>query len=158
MRLTTIPRLRARSGFSILEMLIVVILVGIVMSIAGVKMTTIMTQQRVVRAASTIQTDMELAYAVASRNRKPMRINFSSNAAAILITVTNRAGDTTYRRTNLKELGLSNGQVTASSAQIEVFPNGFASDTLSILVSVTHNGVTHKRRVRMSRAGLVKVI
>jgi prepilin-type N-terminal cleavage/methylation domain-containing protein len=158
MRLTTISHLRIRRGFSILEMLIVVILVGIVMSIAGVKMTTIMTQQRVVRAASTIQTDMELAYAVASRNRKPMRIIFSSSASAILVRVTNRAGDTTYRQTNLKEIGLSHGQVTSSSPEITVFPNGFASDTLSILISVTQNGVTHKRRVRMSRAGLVKVI
>ena len=158
MRLTTISHLRARKGFSLLEMLIVVILVGIVMSVAGVKMTYIMTQQRVIRAASTIQTDMELAFAVASRNRKPMRIVFSSNAAAIVVSVTNRAGDTTYRRTNLKELGLSNGQVTSSSPEITVFPNGFASDTLSILVSVTQSGTTHKRRVRMSRAGLVKVI
>jgi hypothetical protein len=39
-----------------------------------------------------------------------------------------------------------------------VFPNGFASDTFSITISKTFNGVTTTRRVRMSRAGLVKVL
>ena len=58
----------------------------------------------------------------------------------------------------MKQLGLSNGDVTASSSTVTVFPNGFASDTLSFTFSVTKNGVNYKRRVRMSRAGLVKVI
>ena len=158
MTLTNPSRLRARAGFSILEMLVVVILVGIVMSVAGVRVTGMMTQQRVIRAASTIQTDMEMAYAIAGRNRVPMKIVFSTNAAAILVRVTDRDGATEYKRTDLKQLGLANGSVTASSNEVTVFPNGFASDTLSIQVSVTHNGVTHKRRVRMSRAGMVKVI
>jgi hypothetical protein len=39
-----------------------------------------------------------------------------------------------------------------------VFPNGFASDTLSIKVLVVRNGATYQRIVRMSRAGLIKVI
>jgi hypothetical protein len=39
-----------------------------------------------------------------------------------------------------------------------VFPNGFASDTLSITISVARGGTTYTKRVRMSRAGLVKVI
>ena len=74
MRLTKPTRLRARPGFSIMEMLIVVILVGIIMSVAGLRMTGMMTQQRVIRAASTIQTDMETAFAIAGRNRAPMNI------------------------------------------------------------------------------------
>ena len=39
-----------------------------------------------------------------------------------------------------------------------VLPQGLASDTLSIQVSVTVNGTNYKRRVRMSRAGMIKVI
>jgi prepilin-type N-terminal cleavage/methylation domain-containing protein len=158
MTLTTSSRLRARPGFSILEMLVVVILVGIVMSVAGVRVTGMMTQQRVIRAASTIQTDMEMAYAIAGRNRVPMKIMFSSSAGAILLRVTDINGTTEYKRTDFKQLGLANGNVTASASETTVYPNGFANDTLSIEVSVTHNGVTHKRRVRMSRAGMVKVI
>ena len=41
MRLTSQYRLRARRGFSLMEMLIVVILIGIVMSVAGVRVSEI---------------------------------------------------------------------------------------------------------------------
>jgi type II secretory pathway pseudopilin PulG len=141
-----------------MEMLIVVILVGIIMSIAGVRVSGMITQQKVVRAASTIQTDMETAYAIAGRNRQPMKLVFTSSATSILLRVTDRTGATEYRRSDLKTMGLSNGDVTTSSAEITVFPNGFASDTLSVKISVTKNGKLYERRVRMSRAGMVKVI
>jgi type II secretory pathway pseudopilin PulG len=141
-----------------MEMLIVVILVGIIMSIAGVRVSGMITQQKVVRAASTIQTDMETAYAIAGRNRQPMKLVFTSSATSILLRVTDRTGATEYRRSDLKTMGLSNGDVTTSSAEITVFPNGFASDTLSVKISITKNGKLYERRVRMSRAGMVKVI
>lgn len=152
------PGLRARSGFSVLEMLVVVILVGIIMSVAGVRVSGMMTQQRVIRAASTIQTDMELAFSVAARDRAPIKLIYTESPGAVLLRVTNRAGDMEYKRTDMKPMGLTSADVTASSNEITVFPNGFASDTLSITVLVTRNGETHKRRVRMSRAGMVKVI
>ena len=158
MTLTHRYRLRARAGFSLMEMLIVVILVGIVMSVAGVRVTGMMTQQRVIRAAGTIQTQIEKAFAIAGRNREPMKVTFSTSASAIQLKVTNRAGTVDYGMVDFKQLGLSNGDVTVSSNDITVFPNGFASDTLSVQVLVTRGGATHKRIVRMSRAGLVKVI
>jgi len=158
MRLMTPSRLRVRSGFSIIEMLVVVILVGIVMSIAGVRVSGMMTQQRVIRASSTIQTQMETAFALAGRNREPIKLTFATSASAITLKTTNRAGTTTFATTDLKALGLSNGNVTASTTTVEVFPNGFASDTLRIQVLVTRGGATYKRIVRMSRAGLIKVI
>ena len=159
MTLTKRYRLRARHGFSLMEMLVVVILVGIIMSVAGVRVSGMMTQQRVIRAASTIQTQMETAFAMAGRNRVPIRILFATSASAITLKVTDRAGTTTFGTPlDFKQLGLSNGNVTVSSSDVTVFPNGFASDTLSVQVLVTRNGVTYKRRVRMSRAGLVKII
>lgn len=149
--------LRARSGFSILEMLVVVVLVGIIMSVAGVRVSGMITQQRVVRAASTIQTDLELAFALAGRSREPTKIVFSSSTGAILLRVTNRAGTTEYRRSDLKLLGLNHGDVTASTNEITVFPNGFASDVLTLRVSATRNGETFTRVVQMTRAGMIKV-
>jgi hypothetical protein len=128
------------------------------MSVAGVRVSGMMTQQRVIRAASTIQTQLETAFALAGRNREPMKIVFATSAAAITVKTTNRAGTTTFTTTDLKALGLSNGNVTASSNSIEVFPSGFASDTLNIQVLVSRGGATYKRVVRMTRAGQVKVI
>ncbi|MEO5568592.1 MAG: type II secretion system protein [Gemmatimonadaceae bacterium] len=150
--------LRARPGFSIMELVIVVMLAGVVMSVAGLRVSGMITQQKVVRAASTIQGDMELAFAVAGRNRAPTKLVWSSSASAVMLRVTNAAGTQEFKRTNLKSIGIFNGDVTVSSSAVTVFPNGFASDTLSLTISVTKNGKTYKRRVRMSRAGLVKVI
>ncbi len=150
--------LRARPGFSIMELVIVVMLAGVVMSVAGLRVSGMMTQQKVIRAASTIQGDMELAFAVAGRNRAPTKLVWSSSASAVLLRVTNAAGTQEFKRTNMKQIGIVNGDVTVSSSGVTVFPNGFASDTLSLTISVTKNGKTFKRRVRMSRAGLVKVI
>ncbi len=158
MTLTNRYRLRARRGFSLMEMLIVVILIGIVMSVAGVRVSGMMTQQRVIRAASTIQTQMETAYAMAGRNREPMKIAFATSASAITLKVTDRAGTKTFGSIDFKQLGLANGNVTTSANEVTVFPNGFANDTLSVQVLVVRNGITYKRRVRMSRAGLVKII
>ena len=159
MTLTNQTRLRPRRGFSLMEMLIVVILIGIVMSVAGVRVSGMMTQQRVIRAASTIQTQMEVAFAMAGRNREPMKLTFATGASAITLKVTNRAGTTTFGTPiDFKTMGLVNGNVTASSNSIEVFPNGFASDTMRIQIRVTRNGATYQRIVRMSRAGLIKVI
>src|SRR4051812_41852016 len=158
MTLTKPNRLRARPGFSLMEMLIVVILIGIVMSVAGVRVSATMTQQRVIRAAGTIQTQMELAYALAGRNRVPIALTFSTSASSILLRTTSRDGATEFGRIDFKQLGLVNGNVTASSNGVTVFPNGLASDTLSIQVLVTKGGITNKRRVRMSRAGMVKVL
>ena len=150
--------LRSRRAFTLMEVLIVVILVGIIMATAAPRVTGIRTQQRVIRAASVVQTDMELAYAIATRNRAPIKLTWSSSVSAMQLKVTDRAGTTTYKTTDFKTLGLSNGDVTVSSSSVTVFPNGFASDTLSMTFSVTVDGKNYKRRVRMSRAGLVKVI
>lgn len=150
--------LRLRPGFSIMELVIVVMLAGVVMSVAGLRVSGMMTQQKVIRAAGTIQGDMELAFAVAGRNRAPTKLVWSSSASAVQLRVTNAAGTQEFKRTDLKSIGIVNGDVTVSSSGVTVFPNGFASDTLSLTISVTKNGKIYKRRVRMSRAGLVKVI
>lgn len=157
-RLHDIRGPRPRPAFTLMEVLIVVILVGIVMATAAPKVSGIRTQQRVIRAASIVQTDMELAYAVATRNRAPIKLTWSSSASAMQLKVTDRTGATTYKTTDFKTLGLSNGDVTVSSSSVTVFPSGFASDTMSMTFSVTVDGKNYKRRVRMSRAGLVKVI
>lgn len=150
--------LRPRHGFSIMEMLVVVILAGIIMSVAGVRVSGMMTQQRVIRAAGTVQTDLELAFAVAQRNRAPTRISWTASAGSLVLKISNRAGDTVYKRTDMKPMGINYGSVTTSSSAVDVFPNGFASDTFSLQISVTQNGRNYKRRVRMSRAGMVKVL
>lgn len=151
--------LRSRPGFSILELTVVLILVGIIMAVAGPRVSAMMTQQRVTRAANMLQTDMEIAFTLAARNRAPTRMSWTSSSSQMLFTVTDRAQTLVYKRTDFadKAFGFRAGEVTASSAGVDVFPNGFASADFDIVITVVRNGTTYSKRIHMTRAGLVKV-
>jgi hypothetical protein len=55
-------------------------------------------------------------------------------------------------------MGLKASDVTVNNSTVDVFPNGWASDTLSVTISTSRAGATYSRRVRMSKAGLVKIL
>jgi prepilin-type N-terminal cleavage/methylation domain-containing protein len=153
---SSIPGRRRRSGFSLLELVVVLILVGIVTATAGPRISVMRSQQRVVRASSVIQTNLEKAFAIATRNRAPMEIVW--NATTMKLSVTNRAGTMTYGELKLgSDYGLKTGEVTASASSVEVYPNGLANGTLTITIRTVRGSGTYQRVVTMNRAGLVKV-
>lgn len=144
-------RLRLRRGFSLLELLTIVVIIGVLASISIGKTRDILTQNRVYRASTVVQTNVEVAWALAARNRRPIRISW--DAAKQQMSITDRAG-TSFRRAVLGQdsYGLPAGSVTFVPTMIEVFPDGLADNELLITLSTT--GVTKK--VRVSRAGLVQ--
>src|SRR5205085_2037663 len=111
-------------------------------------------QQRVARAATAVQNDLEAAFAIAGRNRHPVRIVWDSTARQLGLT--DRAGTTAYRHTGLGKdpYGLTGNGVSFSRSPVEVYPNGLANDTL--IITFTAPNIT--RRVRMSRSGLVQIL
>ena len=141
-----------------IELITVLVVLALLIVIVGPRLSTIITQTRVNRAASAIQNDVEAAFAIASRNRQPIRIQW--NSGAMELGVTNRAGTTTYRRTLLahSEYQLKSSQVTVSDTPLVIFPNGLASDTLHVKISVEIGSSTFIKRVRVSRAGLVQIL
>ena len=144
--------LRARAGFSILELMVVMLIGGVMAKVSIGKIHDLMSQQRVVHAATAIQNDLEAAFQIAGRNRAPVRISW--DATVQQLSITNRAGTTTFRKTTLgrQAYGFASNAVTVSTSPLEVYPNGLAADTL--LVTISSNGFTKK--LRMSRAGLVQ--
>jgi len=146
-------RLRSRRGFSLLEITVAMVIVGLTSAASAGKVHDIMIQQRVARAATAMRNDLEGAFALAVRNRRPIRISW--DATAMQLGVTDRAGTTAYRHTNVGRdaYGLTSSAVSFSRSPVEVYPNGLANDTLTITLST--GGVT--KRVRMSRAGLVLI-
>ncbi len=92
-------RTRSRSGFTLLETVVVLVIVGITSSITVGKIHQLMLVTRIQRAATSVRNDMEGAFALAVRNRRPMRISWNSSTQQM--TVTDRAGTTVFRRTNL---------------------------------------------------------
>ena len=145
--------LRVRRAFTMLEVLVVIVIAGILMAISFPKLHNLMVHQRMARAASAAQSSLESAFAIAGRNRRPIRISWSSSA--MQLDVTDRAGTTYYRRTGLGQspYGLTASNVTFSQSPIEVYPNGLANSPLTI----TFNLGTDSTHVVMSRAGMVKI-
>ena len=116
------------------------------------KIHDLMSQQRVVHAATSVQNDLEAAFQIAGRNRAPVRISW--DATVMQFSITDRAGTMTFRKTNLSRqaYGFASNAISVSTTPLEVYPNGLAADTL--LVTISSNGFTKK--LRMSRAGLVQ--
>lgn len=145
--------LRARAGYTLVEVSVVMIVGGILTTLSMGKVHTLLSQQRVVHAATSIQNDLEAAFQIAGRNRKPIQISYDS--AAQQFTVGDRTGSMYYRKTNLsaQAFGFSRTSVGVSKSPLQVYPNGLAEDTL--LVTLSSNGITKK--LYMSRTGLVRV-
>jgi len=145
--------LRARSGFTLIELVVVMLIGGIITTMSLGKVHTLLSQQRVVHGATAIQNDLEAAFQIAGRNRKPVQISYDSSAQRF--TIGDRTGSMFYRQTNLSSqaFGFSKTSVGVSRVSTQVFPNGLAEDTL--LITLSSNGITKK--LRMSRTGLVQI-
>lgn len=157
------PSLRRRSaterpsGFTLVEVLITCTLIGLVALMTIPRFAKITGEQNVSRAAQAVSNDLQLASGIAQRDRQPIRIRWKSDS--LRLTITNRAMTTTYRQiqvggTNGFNLKKSQISVYPTSNYVEVYPNGLASDSISIKFTAS-TGYT--KRVRMTRAGLVQI-
>jgi prepilin-type N-terminal cleavage/methylation domain-containing protein len=145
---------RSSSGFSLVEMLVVVTLIGVASALSIPKIARIQNETKVQRAAQAIQIEVGQAFAIAARNRAPVIIQWQSSTMQLRIT--NRAGSVIYRRLGLGSgggYGLSSSEVTVAPTAMTVFPSGLAADTLS--VALTRSG--YRKTVWVSRAGMVRL-
>lgn len=143
---------RRNRGFTLLEVLVVMIMAAAVTAMSVGRIHSLTVQQRLQRATMATRNDIEAAYAIAVRNRQPVRIAWNSGTRQLVVT--DRAGTTYFRRSNLGAVyGLAAAGVTFSRSPVEVYPDGLANDTL--LITLTVETVT--KRVRVSRSGLVRL-
>jgi prepilin-type N-terminal cleavage/methylation domain-containing protein len=149
--------LRAPAGFTLIEMLIVTSVLGIIALMSMGRISEYVRERNVASAAATVRADLQQAFAIAARNRRPVRLSFASADTALKMT--DRENTVTYVRRGLGNGGgfmLAPSDVafcasTCSDASIDVFPNGWASDTLSITISKG----SYSRGLHMSRSGLI---
>jgi prepilin-type N-terminal cleavage/methylation domain-containing protein len=141
-------------AFTVLEMIVTLTIVGIVAAVSIPKISNINTQNKVQRAANVLQAEVQQAFAIAGRNRQPIKFLWSK--AALQVQVTNRAGTTIYRKTGLgigSSLNFTASEVTIYPTTLTVFPNGIASDTLYMKVSKSGFSKT----VRVSKSGMTRI-
>jgi prepilin-type N-terminal cleavage/methylation domain-containing protein len=145
--------MRTRGGFTVFELLVVLVLAGIVAGTALPRVSRALAENRLQRAASVVVADLQLAHSMAARQRRPVRVEVDPTTRQI--RVLNMASpDTTYSARHLgpqSEFGLQH--VTSSRPVLTVYPSGLANDTLQ----VTLRAGASVRRVRMTRAGQIRV-
>jgi prepilin-type N-terminal cleavage/methylation domain-containing protein len=150
-----LPRAAAgqrRNGFSMLEMLTVMIIISLLIAIAVPKMARIIRHERVNRAAQVLVADLQNGFAMAGRQRAPVRLQF--DPVTLSYTFTDRATGTLYQirvMNKASEYGLTS--LTANPSTIDVLPNGIASAAFAVVMAQGD----YSRQVTASSAGFVRM-
>jgi prepilin-type N-terminal cleavage/methylation domain-containing protein len=141
-----------RAGFTVIELIIVILIFSMVTSVALPAIARITTHSRVNQAAMVVGHDLTVAASAAARQRKPIRITLGGDRQSF--TVADRASATVLQTRWLgpdTQYGLDS--VYFSASPVDLFPSGFASNAL--IVTLSARG--YSRQVTMSRAGWVRV-
>jgi len=145
---------RGLKGFTLFELLIVVVILGIAATMMGPAMSRIVRHQRVNRASMIIVSDLQNAFAVAARQREPVRVQadaasrsyqFVDRKTGAVLRIRAFYGDTSeYKLSTL----------LFTPATFDVFPNGVSSSPVRIDLA---NG-DYARTITASTAGFVRLV
>lgn len=146
---------REAPGFTLVEMLLVIVMIGLLAAMLMPKVSKITTHAKLNEAASVVAGDMEQAVGLAARLRKPVVISYVSGGK---YTVRDRAtspGDTLRLS---RDLGLKGDQgayvIAFTPSAVTVYPNGLVSPALLVRLTTLDN---FSRHVTVSPAGLVRL-
>ena len=152
------PPLRRRSGFTMIEMLIVFVVFGAVMMVSVRRVGDTLRRDRVAKVAAIIGSDMEQAFAIAARQRLPVRMKFNRTAKTFQI-VDRNTPTLVYKTRSFAtsgEYGLDS--IQSNHDFVDIMPTGLATDSTNLeLIIKTTGGALYKKTVWASKAGLVKV-
>ncbi len=146
--------LPARRGFTVIELIIVVAIMGVLAGIMGPAMSRIIRHNRVNRAAMVITADLQNAFASAARQREPVRISadaatksyqFVDRTTGEVLRIRSFYGDTSEYRLS---------RLVFTPATIDVFPTGVSSTPVIVDLA---NG-DYARRITASTAGFIRMV
>jgi prepilin-type N-terminal cleavage/methylation domain-containing protein len=148
-----------RRGFTLIELMMVIVIASLTLAIGVKGMAAAQNRVRVDRAASVLSDDIQSAFALVGRDRKPVRVVYDATHVRFLLT--DRSGVNIFRTRSLgqdTEYQMTPSTLTASDTAFEIFPPGLAESALTITLKKgvgSRDPVT--RILTISRAGLVSV-
>lgn len=144
----------ARSGFSIIEAVIVLLIVATVVGALTPSVVRQITHARINRAANVIAGDLFLAQGLAGRRRAPVIVTFDASAKTVTVTDSRNTSTVYTTRRYGPQSEFKIPQFTASPSALVILPNGMANTA----VTVTLGDGAFQRQVRMSRAGQIRIL
>ncbi len=125
-------RSASRPAFTLIELLIVIVMVGVLLGVALPRVGRTINRDRVLRSAVVVQSMLDEAGQFAARLRVPVDVDLVSGA----IVVTNRSTGAVLRRRPFGASQDLRATVAFSpSAGITIFPNGRADSGLRVSLS-----------------------
>jgi len=154
MQVTRSELSRRWTGFTTIEMLIVIVIIGLAAAVALPRIGPVVANERARRGATEISNFLEYAFVVAARTDKPVVLSYNTSTGVAKLA--DRATGNVIRQIALKagsEWQYQRVTVLPGTA-VMVFPNGMSSAAITISVGM-NSGVT--RTITASRAGQVRV-
>jgi Tfp pilus assembly protein FimT len=116
------------------------------------KFGRIMEATRVNRSAAIVAADLEAAFTLSARYRKPMRL--SCNCGSATYTVADLTGGTVrLRRTLGEDSDLGSTTLTFSATPVDIYPSGVSTGALTVGIS---SGASSKT-ISVTTAGFVRI-
>ena len=141
------------AGFTLLELMLALVVLGVIMSsvLPRVRQAAAIWGAR--RVAGLVANDLENAFSLAARQRRPVRL--SCTCGSQQYTVTDRAAGTTLVTQSLgQSSGYNISGLTFSTNTVDIFPTGISSAPLTVTITI---GASAKQ-VTMTQAGQVRVL
>lgn len=153
-----------RRGFTLLEMLLVVTIIGIMVALAVPRIGTASAASKAEQAIVVLHGDLQKAMAAASQQRVQVELTFTSASQQLLGETVDAAGTrrTIFSRTfgagsdYAATLALTSGGAAVSGAT--VLPNGFVTRALCFAVTSSGPNGGQARYLSVTRAGQARIL
>lgn len=144
---------RSRHGFTMVEMAFAFAVIGIMTMIMVPKIGRVIQANQTRQAAAIVAGDLERAFTLAARYRRPMRLSCVCGSGTY--TVADRAGGTVRLSRDLLNGGeLGSMTLAFSATPVDIFPSGISTLPDTIRIS---SGIS-TRTIVMTTAGQVRIL
>jgi prepilin-type N-terminal cleavage/methylation domain-containing protein len=143
----------ARQGFTLVEIVFAFAIIGILTLMTIPRISRVLEANRTRQAAATVAGDLERAFTLAARYRRPMRLSCVCGSGTY--SVADRTGGTVRLSRDLRNGSeLRTLTLAFSQTPVDIFPSGVSNfpDTVTITSGIS------TRRIVMTTAGQVRIL